>query len=367
MELALLNKQLKKAKTPEDIFGILPGDGTAQEAAIKKSYRAMVKITYVDHQPDALKPLAEATFRLLNDKYEEALKRVENGIYGKKAETPKPPPSVSAPVEVKSKKGTYTVIKALATSDTNTLYLCNTKRKKAVLKVIRNPRDNDLMDNELRVLKAIKTDNKMAKYYPEALDSFTILDKKVRKNTTVFPYDPDFYSGDEVIAEYPMGVDALDFAWMFNRILEVMWNTHKAGYVHGAFLPPHVLFGQESHGLILTEWGYAVPIGQPLKAVSPQYEGWYPREVFKKEPAGPGIDIYMAAKTGIRLLGGDPVKEKVPAAIPVQITGFLRACILPSVNRRPNDAGALREEFGDLLKVLFGKRAFHPWKMPAHI
>lgn len=376
-ELHILNERLKTATTPEEVFGVLIGSKITQESSIRRLHRTLLRITYVDHQPEDLKPLAEETFKLLQDRYEAALYRLEMGVYGTKKAAPKPADASPIPVEVKSKKGSYTIKKALGSTCISALYLATTEGKQVILKVTRNPSDNDLAANELKVIAAIiKAKPEMQGYFPTVLDHFQLLDNKVKKQASVYPYSKGYYSLAEVINHYPKGIDIRDAAWMINRIFEGLWATHKAGYVHGAIVPPHILIGanqvvgDQDHGAILTEWSYSVhTVGDNghkpyIKAICPDYKDWYPPEVLTKATPTSATDIYMAAKTIVKLLGGDPAVNMIPSTVPVKVQGFLRACLIPALHRRSSSTGTLCDDLKSIWKELFGKRVFRHFVMP---
>jgi hypothetical protein len=54
----------------------------------------------------------------------------------------------------------------------------------------------------------------------------------------------------------------------------------------------------------------------------------------------------------------------MPSAVPRLVQAFLCGCLLPAPARRPQDAWALHDEFGDLLERLVGKPKFRPFAMP---
>jgi len=44
---------------------------------------------------------------------------------------------------------------------------------------------------------------------------------------------------------------------------------------------------------------------------------------------------------------------------------LLRACLIPSPQRRINDAWELLDDFQDILQRLYGPRTFRPFHMPS--
>ncbi|MCA9070766.1 MAG: hypothetical protein KDA84_17670, partial [Planctomycetaceae bacterium] len=135
------------------------------------------------------------------------------------------------------------------------------------------------------------------------------------------------------------------------------------GWVHGAVLPPHLLFHAENHGLQLVGWIHAEKKDTALKVAPQRFKEWYPPECQKKHPTTPSVDIYLAAKSLIYLAGGDPVANQMPSQIPAKLQQFVKGCLLESPRMRSQDAWKVRQEFGDLLEGLYGPPAFHDLDM----
>jgi serine/threonine protein kinase len=175
----------------------------------------------------------------------------------------------------------------------------------------------------------------------------------------VLEYREGFYTAEQIWDRHHRGLDGRHLGWMFNRILEALGFVHQQGYLHGAVLPPHLLFHAEDHGLLLAGWIHAEKANTSLKVVPDRYRDWYPPECKKKHPATPSVDIYLAAKSLIYLAGGDPVANTFPDHIPAPMQRFLKSCLLESPRMRSQDAWNLRQEFGQVLERLYGPPAFH--------
>lgn len=355
-------------KTKKDYYEVLGISKGASIDDIKRAYRKLAAKFHPDHWTGN-KSEGEEKFKEATEAYEVLSNADKRKEYDKNGFVARPTPA-SVPVEIKSRKATYTLIKPLSTGLISDLYLCQNATSRVVLKVTRDARDNDLAENEARTIKKIREDKEMQQYFPELIDTFTIKDGGDKK-VSVYPFSDNFFSLEEIIKEYPDGVPPEDLAWMFNRMLEGLWGISKAGLVHGAFLPPNLLYGMENHGLIIMEWSLAISpethngtTKNYIKAIHPDYKGWYPPEVPQKLTPSPATDIYMAAKCAIKVLGGNPDTNRIPTSVPEPIRNFLSSCLIPAMHRRPSDAGQLREDFGQVLKKLYGKRPFRHFKMP---
>ncbi len=244
-----------------------------------------------------------------------------------------------------------------------------------LLKVARDRRDNDLLDNEIDVLNFLypkgQKDEKFYRYLPRVIDTARSPDGR---RIIILPYFEGFLSMADIIAAYPAGIDFRDMIWMYKRLLSGLGFVAEMGVVHGAILPPHVLVHPEGHGAKILDWSYALnfaalaaaqnvpdpvpaatspapaptkklgvwellrqnlyadddadppdpalPKGPPpdpnrmyVKAISVNYESFYAPEILRKETPSPATDVYMAAKCAIALLGGNVETNQLPEKI----------------------------------------------------
>jgi hypothetical protein len=361
---------LRAAKTPEEVFGKLAGSTIEQRlGSLSRMFRPMIHLVHPDGKPPELLETCQQAVELLTAFKARAEDRVRADIYG--TAKPSPVPKVrAASVQVKTKRGEYTIFEPLATNSTAVLYRCILPGDlPGVFKIARSPACNDMLAHEAAVLKGLTAEMPKGageRYLPQLVDSFTMPQPGgVQRRVNIFPHAPDYYSASQIARSYYNGVDPRAVGWMANRLLEAMAYTHGTGRVHGCILPPNLLYGVKNHGILLAEWGYSVKVGEPLKAISGRYEHWYPPEVKAKQAFTSAGDIYMAARCVAELLSpGSGLTGTFPKTVPGRLSGFFKACLYPAVKRRPDDARQLREEFGDLLKELFGRATFRKFEMP---
>ena len=362
-ELSALRNRLVAAASPEDVFGALAGTADQMLEQVKRAYRAMALVAHPDRSPGEPR-LAEETFNLLETWRRRAEEHIQTGTYGSATSEP-----------IVTRRGTYVPGKPLQRGDYFTLYRCTREDRpyagELLLKIVRNPAENDLFEHEVERLQAfadLAPDAPAAgvrRYVPEFIDSFLASDGRSSRRAAIFGLPKRTVPLTTIRDAYPDGLDPRDAAWIFNRLLEGLWFLHRTGMVHGAVLPPSLWIDIDNHGLCLADWASAAPIGERLSIISNTFAAWYPEEVLAKRPATPATDIFLAARCLVDLLGGDPLSGTLPAVVPASIKRFIAGCLVPWSNRRPSDAGELREEFGSLLKQLYGKPAFRPLAIPA--
>ncbi|HEY7144218.1 MAG TPA: molecular chaperone DnaJ [Streptosporangiaceae bacterium] len=229
-----------------------------------------------------------------------------------------------------------------------------------LLKVARDPADNDLMRQEARALTLLRdVPAPVRAYFPRLAAVQRRQDPATgteHRGNAIGQLD-GFRTLADVRAAYPRGVDPRDAAWMWRRLLVALGAAHRAGLIHGAVLPGHVLIHPAEHGLVLVDWCYSCPApAGRIAAVVARYRDWYPPEVLVGQPAGPDADIWLATRCMTGLTG-----ELMPPAL----AAFARGCLLASPRRRPADAWRLLAELDELLERLYGPRTFRPFAMPA--
>jgi hypothetical protein len=297
------------------------------------AYRILVKVVHPDVAPAGRSPAATAAFARLSTLWSERDGQL-----------------------LTTKRATYRIGALVATGDIARLYAVDGDA--ALLKLPSRPGDNDLMEAEATALSTLWADGdpKFRAYAPRLLESFTHEDAdRARRTATIVARQRGFVSLAEVHAAHPAGLDPRDVAWMWRRLLTGLGWAHRAGLVHGAVLPEHVLIHPGEHGLVLVDWCYAVPAGATIPALVARHRAAYPSEVTGRQPATAATDIFMATGLMLRLIR-DP---------PVPLRRFARGCRYDKPRMRPQDAWHLLAEFDELLDDLYGPRRFRPFAMPA--
>ena len=236
----------------------------------------------------------------------------------------------------------------------------------AVIKVARLEADNDLIEAEAKALRHLgrHREGQFHLYLAEPLvDSFTLRGRAA--NVLPFLGGFGFHTLAEVHLAYADGIDYRDFAWMFKRALVVLGWAHHKGLIHGSVIPPHIFVHPTGHGAKLIDWCYSVPYEgkTSIKAISGPYRAFVPPEVFAKRFPLPSTDLYMLAKCGVVLLGGNVETNEMPDSVPAEVQDMLHACLVESPSARPLDAWGLHDRFDKILQKLVGRPRYRPFSL----
>lgn len=346
-----------RAHRPEEIFG---NDSAMTLDALRRRFHQEARQVHPDLHGGSKK--AVEAFARLNNLLSEAEARIDAKIYGSKKPTPTTAPV--SPTVITHKKGKYVVTESLGVGDIcalhQAIYTEGSDEQLVLLKVARNPNDNDLVEHEAKALtELIPKGTKREKFYrylPNLITSFKLPQPGGPRQVNVFDFDEGYYTLAEIKQAYPHGIAFEDAVWMFNRMLEGIGFVHSKGWVHGAVIPAHVLICPPNHAALFVDWSYATKINDKIKAISAAHEGFYAPEVLQKNRATQATDIYMIAKCIMDLVD----KRKLPN----YIERFWASCLLAAPSRRPNDAWVLRDEFEQVMRTNYGPRKYHKFVMP---
>lgn len=375
-ELTRVDARLEKACVPEEVFGKLQAGTTAQRlAAARKVFLRLARTVHPDVYEEAADVArAGSAFKKLARFWEEAQAKIEAGTYGVADAT-----TGFRPFVIQTAHCRYTLERLLTRGDLCNLYVGTASsaagKRRVLLKVAIQPQDNYLVVHEASILRHLSAQENyptVRHFLSQFVDTFPYTEQAtgVVRQITVLSYLEGLFSIQEVKEAYPEGIDARDMAWIWRRLLIVLDFAHTHGIIHGGVLPTHILLHPEKHGVVLIDWSYAVRdptiTHTRLSAISAAYRAWYPAEVFARQETQPGLDIFMAGRCMIDLLGGDPQLRTMPESVPWQIQNHLKGCTLPHPQQRPQDVRLLRKEFDELLERLWGPRTFHAFSMPKH-
>lgn len=159
------------------------------------------------------------------------------------------------------------------------------------------------------------------------------------------------HSLEDVRAAHPGGVDGQVAVWLFRRLLELLGFVHRAGVVHGAVLPPHVLVHPRDHGAMLVGWGCAQRRGAAsVRATSRAWSSWYAGPWARPERSA-ALDIAFAARCAAEIASG--LAEPVAALVASAQAGALG-----------DDAWLVADRLKEASRAAYGPPGYHPLPMP---
>lgn len=343
---------------------------------VKRTYRQAVRIVYPDyHTGRATFDRASDAFKRLTDFYNDALEMIGRGMYGQ--------PKML--VTWTSRRATHEVFRPLGMGDLCATFNARTRanaggdQRVTFCKVAMNASDNDLVQTEATVLTKLhkELDTTLHPFFPELVDSFGYREPgKTARRVNVLAELEGFYTLAQVREAFPDGLEAIHVAWIWRRMLWAIGHANRAGVLHGALLPMHVMILPAQHGVVLTDWCYASVKTdteyEPLKALVGAYKDWYPEEVPAKQAPSPATDLCMAARCAVDLMGGDPLTGNFPegSSSPKAFRAFFKGCLSRQQQTRPQDGLRLLGEFDELLKRLgapYYPRKFRQFVMPERV
>lgn len=333
---------IENAKDKDDLFA-----GGDVEAIYKKLAR-LVHPDLLNLQPADLKTRGEAAATKLNQ-----FRDLANGK-GKTSTSP-------------AVFGQWVVEQPIVSGDLADIFQVNSTKKDthAILKVIRHPRDNDLIEAESTALKALHADTRSETYkiyIPTVLDRFKASDRAaIVLSASELPINDGsiepMLTLSEIMQLLGGTIDFRHLVWMSNRMLSALGFVHENGFVHGAVVPTHAMYGPVSHGMRLIDWCYSVS-GESKKhipAIVPAFKRHYPKEVLRKIPPTPATDIYMWAFM---------MREIAGKTIPHRFKGLFDWCLADAPSHRPQNAWTLQDQWGALAKEEFGPSRYLKLVLP---
>jgi uncharacterized Zn finger protein (UPF0148 family) len=264
----------------------------------------------------------------------------------------------------------YRILRRIAAGESSDVLLAERARRiteRVVLKVTRAAEDADLLDNAWRVLRALHASTAHGTEHfgklvptPIARGIAQGLDLSGRE-----VFVQRFMSGfvhtlDDVRRAHPQGVEPRHAVWLWRRMLETLDWVHRAGFVHGALLPQHVLVHARDHGVMLTGFSCAQPGGMPLRALQPAQSVFYPKHRGKIR-LSTALDLGMVARNVLYVLGSDD-GHTVPEGFPAPLAALLHATL--DTSSTTIGAMDLAECVASAAKTAFGPPKFVVLQMP---
>ena len=285
------------------------------------------------------------------------------------------PESYGIPSWVSIGASHWAIDKCIAHGDISDVYIGKRARwptEIAILKILREPQDVNLFDNEWETLKALQQSK------APGADTFTMLIPEpiihgdittgsfAGRRVSIFRWESGFHhTFNEVIQAYPQGIPPRASIWIWRRILEILSFIHTSGMAHGAVLPSHLLIQENEHGVRLVGYSFAGQLGNKLRTTSWGYKSFYPQPTRSFSTLTAQLDIAMSARCMVSILGGNPETASLPKTVPTPLADIIqRIALSKPTSTASKDAWIIREELGEVAKEIFGPPQFIPIVMP---
>ncbi len=352
-EITEFHSRVSQMNSPEELFGELKGDSKNEKIhSLNEIYKDLIKKFHPDKFANAeayTRYLTGEISGILNELNSQAKKKIEREIYGKEIALSKNEVSF----EIKTKLRTYIIFEHFMEADYANLYRGEFYNKQAMaekicVKIIRDKADNDLLRNEIQILKSIQH-----KSLPVYIDEFRTTEGELGLIER-FIEGFDFISIKE---KYPKGLPEEHACWILERLLSVLGYLHYNKIIHGNIEPGNIIVRPEDHNVFLIDFLFAIPNANNTSETYGCFNESYsaPEVEVKKKPI-PASDIYSLGKSILFLLGGNVDKNKFPRSVDKRISKFLLEFLEPSPLKRAKDAWALWHRLSNLREEVFGAR-----------
>ena len=266
---------------------------------------------------------------------------------------------------IKTARQTYSLHSGLIRGELATFYVGEysqeNKKFPVVAKIARQRGDNDLIHNEIRLIKILRENSEQyGKHLPEFLDQFHISGGQAG---SIFRR-LEGYDLRSIREKFPGGVPPEHVRWIFRRCLSVLGYVHSRGIIHANLDPSHIFVRPGDHNVWLLNWCYGIykpgQTGEKFRVVNEKFS---PPEVGQLKPPLPSSDLYALGKTMLYLLGGDVANNTFPPGVPEKFQRFIRYFVRDSPLQRAQDAWKMYAELDELRQEVWGDHKFIEFKV----
>ncbi|NTW21935.1 serine/threonine protein kinase [Candidatus Falkowbacteria bacterium] len=240
------------------------------------------------------------------------------------------------------------------------------EEERVVIKIVDDPADNDLLQNELRVLEYLQVHpGSQQKHLPVLVDRFVTGGQggEDECHGSVLKY----FDGLDILEvrnrpKFAKGMDPYHVGWVLQRTLSAAGFAHSCGVVHCNIEPAHIMIRPRNHGLCLVDWSYAAI--NPLQT-GDRYRvfneiGYSAPEIRDGAKPHPSADLYSIGKSMVALLGGNIATGEMPGAVDERFQKLIKLMILEDPLARAQDAWVMHQLLKPLRQEIWGEHEFTP-------
>ena len=140
--------------------------------------------------------------------------------------------------------------------------------------------------------------------------------------------------------------------WMLSRMFEFASWINQIGYVHAGINPESIYIMPENHGMCCVSFYHLTKLNEKIKTISATYKNFYPPQLFVNKTAESNIDLDLAKRTTIYLLG-----DKSGSGVLLRKTHENE--IIDFLQKQSYVADENYNEYRSLLKKYFDMKEFH--------
>jgi hypothetical protein len=268
----------------------------------------------------------------------------------------------------------YALLGRIAQGESTDVFLARRDGRlteRVLIKILRTDGDEDLLENEWRVIEKLEKSHIQGTPYFSGLlpqrVSFGVArlgknGNEGQRRASVFRWRSGFvHSMNDVYNAHPSGIMPEAAVWMWKRMLETMGWFHQTGYIHGAILPQHTLIHARDHGVAFVGWSSALRSETPLTVVNNDLREYYPEWVWERKRVYPDLDIAMSARLLLRALGGSIYHA--PSHVPQPLASLLERHARGD-GKETYVAWTVRDQLDRVAGQVFGPSKFIPFSMP---
>ncbi|HMV43080.1 MAG TPA: protein kinase [Leptospiraceae bacterium] len=352
-ELKEFHSKIIQFSSPEELFGEIKDDLPQNKLiSLNEIFKDLIKTFHPDkfNKKDAFtKYLAGEISSIINGLYAEAKKRIEKDIYGKTNLSV----NTTASFEIKTKLRTYKIFEQFLEADYADLYMGefinkNSNPEKICVKIMKDKADNDLLRNEIFILRSIQH-----KSIPVFIDQF-------RTTSGELGLIERFIEGSDLITirdKFTDGIPVEHMCWILDRLLSVLGYLHYNKIIHGNIEPGNIIVRPSDHNVFLIDYLFSIPNANTTSNTYSCFNESYsaPEVALKKKPI-PSSDLFSLGKSMLYLMGGDVETDAFPSNVDKRIQDFLLEFLNPNPIKRVRDAWQLWHRLSNLREEVFGAR-----------
>lgn len=159
---------------------------------------------------------------------------------------------------------------------------------------------------------------------------------------------------DRAIPLTQLKLDQIHVNWLFSRMFEFsLWMT-QINCSHLGLNPTTVFVVPETHGIVVINFYHMNELYKKASTISAKYKMWYPTTLFIEKIATPDVDLELAKKIALYLLG-----DKSAAGTKLKLDKTVNQEVLNFLLTKHKNTKDDYVQYRDLLAKNFEKK-FHP-------